>query len=96
MWEYQVPYKILISSSPISEIWLDWGQNLRKSPNKFSANLGTIIFLSGSGAKYCYDRFPSNNRTEEQEEKRKQILATASGALDSGKQMSGYADTHVD
>ncbi|KAI8542951.1 hypothetical protein RHMOL_Rhmol08G0180200 [Rhododendron molle] len=36
-----------------------------------------------SGAKYNYDRFPSNIRTEEQEEKRKQILATASGALSS-------------
>lgn len=36
---------------------------------------------SSSGAKYNYDRFPSNFRTEEQEEKRKQILATASGAL---------------
>lgn len=38
--------------------------------------------LSGSGAKYTYDRFPSNNRTEEQKEKRKQILAAASGAFD--------------
>ncbi|KAL3824778.1 hypothetical protein ACJIZ3_020807 [Penstemon smallii] len=42
--------------------------------------------ISGSGAKYCYDRFPSNARTEEQEEKRKQILAAASGVLEySGK-----------
>ncbi|KAK6127713.1 hypothetical protein DH2020_038553 [Rehmannia glutinosa] len=42
--------------------------------------------ISGSGAKYCYDRFPANIRTEEQEEKRKQILAAASGALEySGK-----------
>ncbi|KAK9091206.1 hypothetical protein Sjap_024383 [Stephania japonica] len=40
------------------------------------------IGLSGSGATYCYDRFPSNVRTEEQEEKRKAILATASGAFD--------------
>ncbi|XP_075661445.1 DENN domain and WD repeat-containing protein SCD1-like isoform X1 [Castanea sativa] len=41
---------------------------------------------SGSGAKYTYDRFPSNIRTEEQEEKRRQILAAASGAFDfSGK-----------
>ncbi|CAM8977111.1 unnamed protein product [Rhodiola kirilowii] len=38
--------------------------------------------IPGSGAKYCYNRFPSNNRTEEQEEKRKQILAAASGALE--------------
>lgn len=36
-----------------------------------------------SGAKYTYDRFPSNIRTEEQEEKRKQILTAASGALSS-------------
>ncbi|GER51170.1 stomatal cytokinesis-defective 1 [Striga asiatica] len=42
--------------------------------------------LGGSGAKYSYDRFPANIRTEEQEEKRKQILAAASGALEySGK-----------
>lgn len=42
--------------------------------------------VAGSGAKYCYDRFPSNIRTEEQEEKRKAILAAASGALElSGK-----------
>ncbi|XP_038893863.1 DENN domain and WD repeat-containing protein SCD1 [Benincasa hispida] len=41
-------------------------------------DLGT----SGSGAKYTYDRFPSNIRTEEQEEKRKQILAAASGAFE--------------
>ncbi|CAA6666159.1 unnamed protein product [Spirodela intermedia] len=40
----------------------------------------------GSGAKYCYDRFPSNIRTEEQEEERRVILATASGNIDhSGK-----------
>ncbi|XP_044476985.1 DENN domain and WD repeat-containing protein SCD1 isoform X2 [Mangifera indica] len=44
--------------------------------------------LSGSGAKYTYDRFPSNVRTEEQEEKRKQILAVASGA-------SEYSTKHI-
>lgn len=44
-------------------------------------NFEFSLFLSSSGAKYNYDRFPSNIRTEEQEEKRKQILATASGAL---------------
>ncbi|KAG7944548.1 hypothetical protein I3843_15G107500 [Carya illinoinensis] len=44
------------------------------------------VGLSGSGAKYAYDRFPSNVRTEEQEEKRRQILAAASGAFEySGK-----------
>ncbi|KAK4567754.1 hypothetical protein RGQ29_003497 [Quercus rubra] len=44
------------------------------------------VGISGSGAKYTYDRFPSNVRTEEQEEKRRQILAAASGAFDfSGK-----------
>ncbi|KAG8379360.1 hypothetical protein BUALT_Bualt07G0080500 [Buddleja alternifolia] len=42
--------------------------------------------ISGSGAKYCYDRFPSNVRTEEQEDKRKQILTAAIGAREySGK-----------
>ncbi|OVA05014.1 DENN domain [Macleaya cordata] len=44
------------------------------------------VGISGSGAKHCYDRFPSNIRTEEQEEKRKAILAAAIGALEySGK-----------
>ncbi|XP_031279050.1 DENN domain and WD repeat-containing protein SCD1 [Pistacia vera] len=38
--------------------------------------------ISGSGAKYTYDRFPSNVRTEEQEEKRRQILASVSGAFE--------------
>ncbi|KAF7834564.1 DENN domain and WD repeat-containing protein SCD1 [Senna tora] len=38
---------------------------------------------SGSGAQYIYDRFPSNIRTEkQQEEKRKQILAAASSAFE--------------
>ncbi|PIA39685.1 hypothetical protein AQUCO_02600255v1 [Aquilegia coerulea] len=42
-----------------------------------------------SGAKHCYDRFPSNIRTEEQEEKRKSILLAASGALENqGKHVS--------
>lgn len=45
--------------------------------------------MSGSGAKYNYDRFPSNVRTEEQEEKRKQILAAASGALSSPSVLVG-------
>ncbi|XP_028801117.1 DENN domain and WD repeat-containing protein SCD1-like isoform X1 [Neltuma alba] len=45
------------------------------------------VGLSGSGAKYTYDRFPSNIRTDEQEEKRKQILAAASNAFEySGRQ----------
>ncbi|KAF4386373.1 hypothetical protein F8388_020000 [Cannabis sativa] len=50
-----------------------------------------IITISDPGgkisdAKYTYDRFPSNIRTEEQEEKRRQILAAASGAFEySGK-----------
>ncbi|XP_058073916.1 DENN domain and WD repeat-containing protein SCD1 isoform X2 [Magnolia sinica] len=44
------------------------------------------VGITGTGAKYCNDRFPSNIRTEEQEEKRRAILAAASGALDhSGK-----------
>ncbi|KAK7320022.1 hypothetical protein RJT34_04751 [Clitoria ternatea] len=40
------------------------------------------VGISGSGAKYTYDRFPSNIRTEEQEEKRKQILAAVSNAFE--------------
>ncbi|PKA57277.1 Dynein assembly factor with WDR repeat domains 1 [Apostasia shenzhenica] len=40
-----------------------------------------------AGEKYHYNRFPANVRTEEHEEKRRSILALASGALDySGKQ----------
>ncbi|KAF6147124.1 hypothetical protein GIB67_036843 [Kingdonia uniflora] len=46
------------------------------------------IGISGSGAKYCYDRFPSNLRTEEQEERRKAILVAASGEY-SGKRNPG-------
>ncbi|XP_021736316.1 DENN domain and WD repeat-containing protein SCD1-like [Chenopodium quinoa] len=46
----------------------------------------TISDLDGSvpasGSPYMYDRFPSNIRTEEQEEKRKQILAAVGGSLD--------------
>ncbi|PWA40261.1 stomatal cytokinesis defective / SCD1 protein (SCD1) [Artemisia annua] len=38
--------------------------------------------ISGSGARHTYDRFPANYRSEEQEEKRKQILSAASGALE--------------
>ncbi|XP_057417026.1 DENN domain and WD repeat-containing protein SCD1 isoform X4 [Lotus japonicus] len=40
------------------------------------------VGISGSGAKYTYDRFPLNIRTEEQEEKRKQILAAISNAFE--------------
>nr|XP_043631013.1 DENN domain and WD repeat-containing protein SCD1 [Erigeron canadensis] len=40
------------------------------------------VGISESGAKYTYDRFPANYRSEEQEEKRKQILSAASGALE--------------
>ncbi|XP_027344371.1 DENN domain and WD repeat-containing protein SCD1 isoform X4 [Abrus precatorius] len=40
------------------------------------------VGISGSGAKYTYDRFPANIRTEEQEEKRKQILAAVSNAFE--------------
>ncbi|KAL5227562.1 hypothetical protein ABZP36_015827 [Zizania latifolia] len=35
---------------------------------------------SEPGERFCYKRFPANARTEEQEEKRKSILAVASGA----------------
>uniref|UniRef100_A0A0E0JKD3 UDENN domain-containing protein n=1 Tax=Oryza punctata TaxID=4537 RepID=A0A0E0JKD3_ORYPU len=35
---------------------------------------------SEPGKRFCYKRFPTNARTEEQEEKRKSILAIASGA----------------
>ncbi|KEH21371.1 stomatal cytokinesis defective protein, putative [Medicago truncatula] len=42
----------------------------------------SAVGISESGAKYTYDRFPANIRTEEQEEKRKQILATISNAFE--------------
>ncbi|KAI3795137.1 hypothetical protein L1987_37785 [Smallanthus sonchifolius] len=38
--------------------------------------------ISGSGARHTYEKFPANYRSEEQEEKRKQILSAASGALE--------------
>ncbi|XP_076910071.1 DENN domain and WD repeat-containing protein SCD1-like isoform X2 [Bidens hawaiensis] len=38
--------------------------------------------ISGTGERHTYERFPANYRTEEQEEKRKQILSAASGALE--------------
>ncbi|KAF3646518.1 DENN domain and WD repeat-containing protein SCD1 [Capsicum annuum] len=54
------------------------------------------VGISGSGAKYCYDRFPANVRTEEQEEKRKQILAAASGALEySGRHTNSSLSVHA-
>lgn len=49
------------------------------------------VLFAGSGAKYTYDRFPPNIRTEEQEEKRKKILAEASGAFEySGRHNPKY------
>ncbi|GAV78180.1 WD40 domain-containing protein/DENN domain-containing protein/dDENN domain-containing protein/uDENN domain-containing protein/SBF2 domain-containing protein [Cephalotus follicularis] len=56
---------------------------------------------SGSGGRYTYDRFPSTIRTEEQEEKRRQILAAAIGPFEySGKHMpsspSVLKDTKAD
>ncbi|KAJ7969656.1 Denn domain and wd repeat-containing protein scd1 [Quillaja saponaria] len=54
------------------------------------------VGISGSGAKYTYDRFPSNIRTEEQEEKRRHILETATGAFDySGKHIPSSPSTLV-
>uniref|UniRef100_A0A2P2KS99 DENN domain and WD repeat-containing protein SCD1 n=1 Tax=Rhizophora mucronata TaxID=61149 RepID=A0A2P2KS99_RHIMU len=51
--------------------------------------------VSGSGAKYTYDRFPSNIRSEEQEENRKQILAAASGAFEYIKHAPGSPSMQV-
>ncbi|KNA06482.1 hypothetical protein SOVF_180550 isoform A [Spinacia oleracea] len=52
----------------------------------------TISDLGGSlpvsGSRYTYDRFPSNTRTVEQEEKRKQILAAVSGAIDNDAKLT--------
>lgn len=42
----------------------------------------SALCLEPSGSMYCYDRFPSNIRTEEQEERRQAILAAASGTLE--------------
>jgi len=41
-----------------------------------------LLVFSGSGAKYTYDKFPANIRTDEQEEKRKQTLAAVSNAFE--------------
>ncbi|XP_073225794.1 DENN domain and WD repeat-containing protein SCD1 isoform X3 [Cicer arietinum] len=57
----------------------------------------SAVGISGSGAKYTYDRFPSNIRTEEQEEKRKQILATISNAFEySGRHAPSSKDPLAD
>ncbi|XP_068307994.1 DENN domain and WD repeat-containing protein SCD1-like [Pyrus communis] len=53
----------------------------------------TDVGNSGSGTKYTYDRFPSDLRTEEQEEKRKQILAAASGLSSSSQSVPGGKDS---
>ncbi|XP_031479261.1 DENN domain and WD repeat-containing protein SCD1 isoform X2 [Nymphaea colorata] len=64
------------------------GQNPSSVLPMISAELETltiadpVVGVGGSGARYCYDRFPANVRTEEQEERRKAILAAASGALE--------------
>lgn len=49
-----------------------------------------FVASPGSGAKYTYDRFPSNVRTEEQEEKRRQILASASGSFEYSGKLNRY------
>lgn len=60
---------------------------LPDEPNTITISIPGVG-ISGSGDKYYYKRFPSNIRTEEQEEKRKQILAAATGALEySGKHL---------
>ena len=46
--------------------------------------------MSGSRAKRTYDRFPSNIRSEEQEEKRREILAAARGAFEYIKHAPTY------
>ncbi|KAB2633708.1 myotubularin-related protein 13-like [Pyrus ussuriensis x Pyrus communis] len=53
----------------------------------------TDVGNSGAGSKYTYDRFPSNIRTEEQEDKRKQILAVASGLSSSSQSVSSGKDS---
>ncbi|CAN6717544.1 unnamed protein product [Malus baccata var. baccata] len=53
----------------------------------------TDVGNSGAGTKYTYDRFPSDLRTEEQEEKRKQILAAASGLSSSSQSVPGAKDS---
>ncbi|KAG5232157.1 DENN domain and WD repeat-containing protein [Salix suchowensis] len=59
-------------------------KNKKRRGNKFLQQqeelVDTLSMLLGSGAKYTYDRFPSNIRSEEKEEKRKKILAVARGA----------------
>ncbi|KAB1212617.1 Myotubularin-related protein 13 [Morella rubra] len=54
------------------------------------------VGISGQGAKYTYDRFPSNIRKEEQEEKRRQILAAVSRVFEnSGKHTPSSPSTLV-
>ncbi|XP_072978295.1 DENN domain and WD repeat-containing protein SCD1 [Typha angustifolia] len=51
--------------------------------------------VAGPGSKFTYKQFPSNVRTEEQEEKRQSILALASGTH-SGKHVSSSPSVPVD
>lgn len=47
----------------------------------FSSTVELCFFcLSEPGSRHCYKRFPSTVRTEEQEEKRRSILASANSA----------------
>lgn len=48
---------------------------------KFLTISDPYIEILGSGTKITYDRFLSSIRSKEQEERRKQILATTSGAF---------------
>lgn len=79
VWEYRVQFCSLMDTALIIINIQGKHVNLflvKCHPTAFSS------LVSGSGTKYWYNRFPSNIRTGEQEEKRKQILAAASGALE--------------
>lgn len=72
-----------------SIFWLDFNF-IRSKPTCTIITLFLFVASPGSGAKYTYDRFPSNVRTEEQEEKRRQILASASGSFEYSGKLNRY------
>jgi hypothetical protein len=54
-----------------------------------------ISLLAEPDTKYVYKSFPANDRTEEQEEKRRSILALASEALNEKTKPTYLSATYI-
>ncbi|XP_047337287.1 DENN domain and WD repeat-containing protein SCD1 isoform X1 [Impatiens glandulifera] len=67
---------------------------LLEEPEVVTISDASGVGVSGSGAKYTYDRFPSNIRPEEQEERRRQILEAAKGAFEYSGNQSPSSSLH--